>query len=218
MNHPPSSFSYLDEVQRQVNVRKASETMFRAVTYSIPDHNNGESQYIVGGSNFGVVCVWEKLRNVLNTRSVNTDKPVFKFEVGGSISKVHFENTCYGKLLLVSTFQGSLQIYDWIGIVQKVNSIEKSEIVENVQPIGKIETSSVNSFILDFHNEEIIITTAGLDGLKQWIVSDFASGNFTINFKFYDDSSSFQDVCCSAGKVYSGGNKGYMVRIIEKFK
>ena len=216
-HHPsqPSAYSYRNEIQRQIDARRSSETVFRALAYSAIENDNEERDYLVGGSNFGVVCIWKKRENSLNITDSGcisyADTPVFRFEVTGSISKMMFCSSPIGKMLVLSTFQGSLMIYKWNDIVERINQPQISTLLNDLEPIRKIRTSSVNSFSIHVQDDGIIIVTAGVDGLKQWTISDLSCDISTLVPNVYDDTLSFQDVRCIGDKVYSCSIGGCMV-------
>ena len=222
----PSSYSYLDEIKRQEDERKVEETVFRALAYSITigeDKSQGKGhkkkqQYLVGGSNFGQVCIWK--HDSLNPDSSCT--PIYSFHIQGcsSISKIEF---CKGFddsiALIIATYGGCIYIYRWNEVmiaagIHAFDSQNLSESSDDLKPSGIINVSDgVESFACFVSaNSHNIIVTVGPGGLQQWRVSQNWSIDNSVDSCRYNDDMSYQAIKYKAGKIFTGGEDGCMVR------
>jgi len=135
----PSSFSYLDEFERQANARRGENSIFSALVWGPLNRNSPNKQFLIGGSNFGRVYVWEVECPIIgsheqreagqdlgNSCNIPASKSVLDFQIDSkfyksSIFDINFSTSPTGKVFLIVASVRGCFFYCWDTLLRSVD-------------------------------------------------------------------------------------------------
>lgn len=233
----PSAYSYADEIAKQVKLRRRSEAIIYATTWS-PCGN-----YLLAGNCFSAICVWNcspcfhQERNDgsdnKHSSAIMKDEPICSFQIktGGTIHDLVFQCLAAGggseHFLLVSTATSGCLVYKWSDLMAQIDTIIQSnaddtiststvDISNHTSPTSTFRPAGRSGCVLSAScdmNLGLINAASGSDGILQW---DIESGNYLGAMYFSRDSDGKSYRCVksisSRGLLVAGGEmEGFLV-------